>query len=84
MIKVRLSRFGSKKTPLYRIVVADHRSKRDGRHLEMIGTYNPRAEAGKGFLVDRIRLAHWQGVGAQLSEEVTNLLRRNPAPAAAA
>lgn len=78
MIKVRLARFGTKKTPLYRIVVADQRFKRDGRHLEAIGTYNPRAATGTGFLIDRIRLAAWVKVGAQLSEEVGNLVKRFP------
>lgn len=81
MIKVRLSRFGTKKSPMYRVLVANSRSWRDGRHLENIGTYNPRAAAG-AFKIDYTRLAYWQSVGAQLSEEVNNLVKRNPAPAA--
>lgn len=83
MVKVRLSRVGTKKTPIYRIVVTDARSKRDGRFLENIGTYDPRAEQGKGFTLNRDRLAYWQGQGAQLSEEMTRLVSRNPATAPA-
>jgi small subunit ribosomal protein S16 len=80
MITVRLSRVGTNKAPLYRIVVANSRAARDGRHLENIGTYDPRAKEGvQGFKIDRDRLAHWRGVGAQLSEELTRLLARNPA-----
>ncbi len=81
MIKVRLARTGTKKTPMYRIVVADSRDPRDGQHLENIGIYNPRAEAGKGFRIDLARLAYWQGVGAKLSTEVGHLVRRNAPPA---
>jgi small subunit ribosomal protein S16 len=80
MITVRLARVGTNKTPLYRVVVTDSRAKRDGRHLENIGTYDPRAREGvKGFKIDHVRLAHWRGVGAQLSEEVAHLIERNPA-----
>ena len=83
MIKVRLSLVGTKKTPVYRIVVANSRAARDGRHLENIGTYDPSAKEGStNFTIDRGRLAHWQGVGAQLSGEVTRLLERNPSPSA--
>ncbi len=84
MVKVRLARVGTSKSPLYRIVVTNSRSKRDGRFLENIGTYDPRAKEGStGFVLDRSRLAHWQGVGAQLSGEVSRLLGRNPAQPAA-
>ena len=83
MIKVRLARTGTKKTPMYRIVVADSRDPRDGQHLENIGIYDPRAEPGKGFRIDRMRLAYWRAFGAQLSTEVGHLLKRNPAPPAA-
>jgi small subunit ribosomal protein S16 len=80
MIKVRLSLVGTKKTPVYRIVVANSRAARDGRHLENIGTYDPRAKEGmKSFSINRTRLTYWQSVGAQLSEELTRLLERNPA-----
>lgn len=80
MITVRLSRVGSNKSPLYRIVATNSRSPRDGRHLENLGTYDPRAKEGaKGFVINRERLAHWQSLGAQLSGEVARLLGRNPA-----
>lgn len=81
MIKVRLARFGTNKTPLYRVVVTNSRSARDGRFLENIGTYNPRAATG-GFKLDHARLSYWRGVGAQMSLEVERLVGRNPAPAA--
>ncbi len=83
MVKVRLARVGTKKTPIYRVVVTDSRSPRDGKHLEMIGLYDPRAkDAAKSLVLDRDRLAHWQKTGALLSEEVSNLVKRHPAPAA--
>jgi small subunit ribosomal protein S16 len=62
-------------------VVADSRAWRDGRHLERLGTYNPRA-ATNAFTVNYARSKYWQSVGAQLSEELGNLLKRHPAPAA--
>jgi small subunit ribosomal protein S16 len=80
MLKVRLSRVGTNKAPFYRIVVANSRAPRDGRHLENLGTYDPRAKAGtQGFTINRDRLAYWRGHGAQLSDEVARLLLRNTA-----
>jgi small subunit ribosomal protein S16 len=79
MVKIRLARTGTNKVTSYRIVVTDHRAKRDGRHIENLGTYDPRAKQG-GFVLDHARLKHWLGFGAQLSEEMTQLLKRNPAP----
>jgi small subunit ribosomal protein S16 len=80
MLTVRLSRVGTNKAPLYRIVVANSRAARDGRHLENLGTYDPRAKEGvQGFKINHDRLAHWRGFGAQLSDEVARLLSRNPA-----
>ena len=84
MITVRLSRVGTSKTPIYRIVVTDSRAKRDGRHLDNIGTYDPRAvEGAKSFEINHTRLSYWRGVGAQMSEEVARLVARNPAAASA-
>ncbi|MFO0627845.1 MAG: 30S ribosomal protein S16 [Polyangiales bacterium] len=80
MVKIRLARIGTKKTPVYRIVAADSRAFRDGRHLERLGTYNPRVAGA--FTVNYDRVKYWQSVGAQLSEELTSLLKRHPAPAA--
>lgn len=83
MVKIRLARVGTKKTPIYRVAVTDSRSPRDGKHIELIGLYDPRAkDAAKTLTLDHARLQHWQKVGAQLSEEVRNLVKRNPAPAA--
>ncbi len=85
MVKIRLARVGTKKTPIYRVAVTDSRSPRDGKHIELIGLYDPRAkDAGKAFSIDHARLAYWQSVGALLSEEITNLVKRNPAVAAPA
>lgn len=83
MVKIRLARVGTKKTPIYRVAVTDSRSPRDGKHIELIGLYDPRAkDAAKALVLDHARLQHWQKVGALLSEEVSNLVKRNPAPAA--
>ncbi|MDB4932499.1 MAG: ribosomal protein [Myxococcaceae bacterium] len=85
MVKIRLARVGTKKTPIYRVVVTDSRSPRDGKHIEFIGLYDPRAkDVTKTLTLDHDRLNHWRKVGAKLSEEVTNLVKRNPAPSAAA
>ena len=84
MVKIRLARVGTKKTPIYRVVVTDSRAPRDGKHIELIGLYDPRAkDATKTLELDRDRLGYWQKVGAQLSEEVTNLVKRHPVVVAA-
>lgn len=75
MVRIRLRRVGRKKTPVYRIVVADVRSPRDGRFIETIGHYNPRAAEG-GLNVDTARADYWLGVGAQPSDTVRSLLRK--------
>ncbi|MEZ4393461.1 MAG: 30S ribosomal protein S16 [Polyangiales bacterium] len=80
MVKLRLARIGTKKTPVYRIVAADSRAFRDGRHLERLGTYDPRVDGA--FTVNYARVQYWLGVGAQTSDELGRLLRRHPAPAA--
>jgi small subunit ribosomal protein S16 len=67
-------RMGKKKQPTYRIVAADSRSPRDGRFLEIIGTYQPRLEPS-GVKVDVPRAVHWLKHGAQPSEAVGKLLR---------
>ena len=75
MVRIRLRRVGRKKTPIYRIVIADSRSPRDGRFIETIGQYNPRiAEGGLNVEVDRAN--YWLDVGAQPSDTVRSLLRR--------
>ncbi len=82
-VHIRLARHGTKKSPFYRIVVTDHRSPRDGRYIENIGTYDP-ASAPVRFEVDRLRLDYWTGRGAKPSHTLGRLLKRNPAPATAA
>lgn len=75
MVKIRLRRVGRKKTPVYRIVVADARSPRDGRFIETIGQYDPRRSEG-GLTVDTARANHWLDVGAQPTDTVRSLLRK--------
>lgn len=74
-VRIRLRRVGRKKTPVYRIVVADARSPRDGRFIETIGQYNPRQAEG-GLVVKTDRADYWLGVGAQPSDTVRSLLRK--------
>lgn len=73
-VKIRLKRMGKIRTPFYRIVVADSRKKRDGRVIEEIGTYNPKAEPSI-VTVESERAQYWLGVGAQPTEAVAALLR---------
>ncbi|HEY8087704.1 MAG TPA: 30S ribosomal protein S16 [Polyangiaceae bacterium] len=75
MITVRLARVGTSKTPLYRIVVTNSRAKRDGRHLENIGTYDPTREPAQ-FQIDHERFTYWRSKGAQPSQTLDQLVRR--------
>ncbi len=75
MVRIRLRRVGAKKQPSYRIVVADSRSPRDGRFIEVIGFYNPRTEP-ETVTIQEDRALHWLGVGAQPSEAVHRLLKK--------
>ena len=75
-VRVRLTRVGSKKNPIWRVVVADQRSPRDGRYIEKLGTYNPllpRDSAERVKLVED-RVKHWLGVGAQPTDRVLRFL----------
>ena len=77
MVVIRLSRGGAKARPFFNIVVADKRVRRDGRFIERIGFYNPIASGGEeGLRIAQDRLAHWQGVGAQLSPTVARLVEQ--------
>jgi small subunit ribosomal protein S16 len=68
---------GAKKKPFYRIVVKEKRSKRDGKYLENVGTYNPMADPAEVNLVhDRVQ--YWISVGAQPTETVASLIKHNP------
>jgi small subunit ribosomal protein S16 len=81
-VHIRLSRSGAKKRPFYRIIVTDHRSPQGGRFLENIGTYDPTREPTH-FVIDQERLAFWQSRGAQSSQTVDQLLKRQARVAAA-
>ena len=73
-VKIRLKRIGKKRTPHYRIVVMDARTKRDGRAIEEIGIYNPKTEPS--FIrVESERAQYWLGVGAQPSEAVEAIFK---------
>ncbi len=74
-VKIRLKRMGKIRQPYYRIVVADSRTKRDGRVIEEIGKYHPKADPSV-IIVDSERALHWLSVGAQPSEPVAALLRK--------
>lgn len=76
MVTIRLSRTGAKKRPFYHIVVADSRSRRDGRNIERLGFFNPVATGGEERLrIDLERVDHWTGTGARLSERVADLVK---------
>jgi len=75
-VKIRLRRMGAKKAPYYRVVVADSRYPSDGRFIEEIGTYNPMEEPAL-FKVDEEKVKMWIQNGAQPTESVKALLKRN-------
>jgi small subunit ribosomal protein S16 len=80
---IRLARVGARKQPHYRVVVIEKDRARNGRSVEVVGTYNPRTEpATVEFKYDRI--TYWTAKGAQLSETVGKLLVKNPAGAVVA
>ena len=74
-VKIRLARFGAKKRPFYRIVVADGQYPRDGRFLENVGTYNPMVDPSEVTL-KKERIEYWLGQGATPSDTVNSLLKR--------
>ncbi len=75
MVRIRLRRQGAKKQPTYRVVVADQHSPRDGRILENIGFYNPTTDP-ETVTIDADRARYWLSVGAQPSESVARLLKK--------
>jgi small subunit ribosomal protein S16 len=83
-VRVRLTRVGSKKNAVWRVVVADQRSPRDGRTIETLGHYNPQTQPST-VVLDRERLDHWIALGAQPTNSVRKLMRApdTPPPAAA-
>jgi small subunit ribosomal protein S16 len=82
-VRVRLTRVGSKKNPIWRVVVADQRSPRDGRFIETIGHYNPQTEPST-ISLDEERLQHWIGLGAQPTGTVKQLMKAHAKSGAAA
>ncbi|QED47517.1 30S ribosomal protein S16 [Cytobacillus dafuensis] len=74
-VKIRLKRMGAKKSPFYRIVVADSRSPRDGRYIEIVGTYNPVAEPAIVDINEELALK-WLQTGAKPSDTVRNLFSK--------
>jgi small subunit ribosomal protein S16 len=77
MVVIRLARGGANKRPFYHTVVADSRRSRDGRFIERIGFYDPKAPEGREALrVNVERVKHWQGKGAKLSPTVTRLVKQ--------
>jgi small subunit ribosomal protein S16 len=72
--KIRLARVGSKKNPIYRVVVADSRSPRDGRFIEIVGRYNPQTEPSS-IQFDEAKVKDWLAKGAQPTEPVRRLLK---------
>ena len=82
-VRIRLKRVGSLNKPVFRIVVADSRSPRDGKFIEEIGTYHP-LKKGDNVVVDTERARYWISKGAQPSDTVASFLRKANKPAAAA
>ena len=77
MLGISLMRIGAKKKPFYRIVVKEKRSKRDGKYLENVGTYNPMMNPAEVDLKHE-RIQYWMSVGAQPTETVASLIKHNP------
>lgn len=71
-VKIRLKRMGAKKSPFYRIVVADSRAPRDGRQIETVGTYNPLTKPAE-VKIDEVKVLDWMQKGAKPSDTVRNL-----------
>lgn len=74
-VKIRLTRMGAKKRPFYRVVVADGQAKRDGRFLEIIGTYDPNQDPAE-IIIQQDRLQDWLSKGAQPTTTVASLIKR--------
>ena len=79
MLMIRLARVGARKQPYYRIVVIEKDRARNGRSVEVVGTYNPRTSPASVKLKSD-RIDYWRGKGAQLSDRVAKLLKTAPSP----
>ena len=73
-VRMRLTRVGSKKNPIYRVVAADSHSPRDGKFLEIVGRYNPQTEPST-IELDEAKVTEWLGKGAQPSDAVAKLIK---------
>lgn len=82
MVMIRLARVGATKKPYYRVVVIEKDRARNGRSIEVVGTYNPRTNPATVAL-KHDRIQYWVGVGAQLSDRVAKLVEKFPASAPA-
>jgi small subunit ribosomal protein S16 len=82
-VKIRMKRVGAKNAPVFRIVVADGRSPRDGKFIEEIGTYQPRKK-GDNYTLDLDRAKYWLSKGAQPSDTVASFIKKSSKAAAAA
>ncbi len=82
-VRIRLKRTGNKNNPVYRVVVADSRSPRDGKFIEEIGTYDPKKK-GTNYSLDLERAAYWIKSGALPSETVSSFIKKSQRAAAAA
>jgi small subunit ribosomal protein S16 len=77
MVVIRLARGGAKKRPFFNVVVTDSRNPRDGRFIERVGFYDPKAPEGRESLrFDLERVTHWQAKGAKVSDTVARLLQQ--------
>lgn len=74
-VRLRLTRLGAKKRPFYRVIATDSRTRRDGRYLENLGTYDPMS-AEPAIKIDLARVDYWLGVGAQPSDTVRDLIAK--------
>src|ERR1043166_2080278 len=77
MLAISLMRMGAKGKPFYRLVVKEKRSKRDGKYLENLGTYNPMLDPAE-VILNHNRIQYWIGVGAQPTETVLSLIKNTP------
>src|SRR5574340_309824 len=83
VLMIRLARIGARKQPYYRVVVIEKERARNGRALEIVGTYNPRTNPASVDL-KRDRIEHWLSHGAKMSATVSQLLAKAPSPQTAA
>jgi len=80
-VAIRLRREGNRNSPYYKVVVADKRSPRDGKFIEIIGNYDPK-KTGTNYKIDVERVDHWVKNGAQMSDTVRSIVKKARAKAA--